>query len=85
MQLIITMQDGTRHEHKITPAIEVAFEREFKGGIAKTFRDHEKSEHLYWLAWECLRRNGTVVPPFGDKFLDTLESVEIGDDPNPLG
>lgn len=83
MQLKISQIDGTVSTHRITPAIEVAFEKEMKGGFAKIFRDHERSSDLYWLAWECLRRNGTVVPPYGDAFLESLEGVElVDDDPN---
>ena len=83
MQLKITQTDGEPTLHRITPAIEVAFERHFKGGFAKIFRDHERSEDLYWLAWECLRRSGVIVKPFGDGFLETLENVElVDDDPN---
>lgn len=83
MQLKITQIDGAVSTHRITPAIEVAFEKEMKGGFAKIFREHERSSDLYWLAWECLRRSGQTVPPFGDKFLETLEAVElVDDDPN---
>ena len=82
MQLKINTIDGDVGTYKITPAIEVAFEKQMKGGFAKIFRENERSEDLYWLAWECLRRSGKVVPTF-DKFLDTLESVElVDDDPN---
>lgn len=83
MQLKITTTDGEQGTFKITPAIEVAFEKQMKGGFAKIFRENERSEDLYWLAWECLRRSGVTVPPFGDKFLDTLVGVElVDDDPN---
>jgi len=83
MQLKITQIDGTVSKHRITPAVEVAFEKHFKGGFAKIFRENERSEDLYWLAWECLRRSGQIVRPFGDEFLDTLEAVElVDDDPN---
>lgn len=80
MQLQITLADGDVSTHKITPVIEVAFEKEMKGGLAKIFREHERASDLYWLAWECLRRSGRTVPPFGDKFLELLEAVEIVDD-----
>lgn len=83
MRLQIKENDGTTTTHSITPAIEVAFEKHHKGGFAKIFREHERSEDLYWLAWECLRRSGRVVPPFGDAFLETLQSVDlVDDDPN---
>lgn len=82
MQLKITTIDGESGVYRITPAIEVAFEKEKKGGFAKIFRENERSEDLYWLAWECLRRSGQTVPTF-DKFLETLEAVElVDDDPN---
>ena len=83
MKLKITQTDGTVTEVRITPKLEVAFEVKWKGGFAKIFREQEKSEHLYWLAWEALRQSDHVVPVFGEKFLDTLESVDlVDDDPN---
>lgn len=83
MQLKITTTDGDVGTYKITPAIEVAFEKEMKGGFAKIFREHERSSDLYWLAWECLRRSGRTVPATLDKFVETLESVDlVDDDPN---
>lgn len=83
MQLKIKLIDGDVSIHRITPAIEVAFEKHFKGGFAKIFRENERSEDLYWLAWECLRRSGVTVRPFGDDFLQQLEGVElVDDDPN---
>jgi hypothetical protein len=83
MQLKISTIDGDVGTYKITPAIEVAFEKQMKGGFSKIFRENERSEDLYWLAWECLRRAGKTVPVFGDKFLETLEAVElVDDDPN---
>lgn len=83
MKLKITQTDGTVTEARITPRLEVAFELKWKGGFSKLFREQERSEHLYWLAWEALRGEGVTVPVFGDKFLETLESVDlVDDDPN---
>ena len=81
MDLSVEYGDTT-HVIPVSPIVEVAFERQFKGGFAKLFRTEERSEHLYWLAWEGLRRAGVTVPPFGDEFLALLKSVEIGDSPN---
>lgn len=81
MQLRVIYGDGT-HVVEVSPGLEVAFERQFKGGFAKLFRNEERSEHLYWLAWEGLRRSGVSVPPFGDEFLDVLKGVDIADSPN---
>ena len=67
---------------KITPQIEVAFESKFNNGIHKQFRDMERQSDIYWLSWECLRRQ-EIVAPFGDGFLETLVSVEVMDDEDP--
>jgi hypothetical protein len=54
-----------------------------QGGFAKTLRDEEKQEHVYYLAYLCLKNNGQTVKPFIDGFLDTLSLVELElDDPN---
>jgi hypothetical protein len=83
MKLKVTLTDGKESTHEITPAVEVAFEAHAKGGFSKVFREHERQSDIYWLAWECLRRDGVPVKPVGDAFLDTLKSVDIvDDDPN---
>jgi len=38
----------------------------------------------FWLAWECIRRSGETVKPFGAEFIETLEDIEIVVD-KPLG
>ena len=79
--LKVVRADGTESTHEITPAIEYAFELYAKKGFYKAFRDDQKQSDVYWLAWECLRRaNAPDVFPFGDKFLETLKSVEVVDD-----
>ena len=76
--------DGSDTAHQITPAIEYAFEIYAKKGLHKAFREDEKQTDVYWLAWECIRRSGETVKPFGAEFLDTLVRVEVLDD-LPLG
>ena len=83
MRIKVNKIDGTSSTHDITPAVEHAFEIHFKGGFAKVFREQERQSDIYWLAWECLRRAGEQVKPFGEAFLETLKIVEIlEDDPN---
>lgn len=83
IKLKITRASGEVSEHAITPAIEFAFEQYAKKGFFKAFRDDEKQSDVYWLAWECLRREGVGVKPFGPEFLDSLTAVDIiGADPN---
>ena len=85
-KLIITRADGTKSDHQITPGIEYAFEQQFRKGFHKAFREDEKQEHVYWLAWECLRRaDAPDVKPFGSAFLDTLAAVDVVADDSPNG
>ena len=81
--LKIVQTDGTTTEHRITPAVEYAFELHHKIGFHKAFREKEEQGLLYWLAWECLRRSGTTVKPFGMEFVATLDSVEVVEDSFP--
>ena len=85
-KLIVTRVDGTKSTHQITPAVEYAFEQQFRKGFHKAFREDEKQEHIYWLAWECLRRaDAPDVKPFGAAFLDTLAAVDVVADDSPNG
>jgi hypothetical protein len=79
-RLKIKRATGEVTEHQITPRIEVAFELYAKKGFRKAFREDEKQEHLYWLAWECIRTSGETVKSYGPDFLDTLSEVEVLDD-----
>ena len=79
-RLKITRANGNVSEHQITPRIEYAFELYAKKGFMKAFRDDEKQTDLYFLAHECLRASGEVVPVFGPLFLDELSKVEVLDD-----
>ena len=84
IQLKITRVSGEVDTLKITPVIEFAFEQYAKKGFRKAFLEDEKQSDIYWIAWEALRRSGVSVKPFGNDFLETLESVEVEavDSPN---
>ena len=84
--LRITRADGTVTTHEVSPSVEYAFEQQFRKGFHKAFREDEKQEHIYWLAWECLRRaDAPDVKPFGLPFLETLKEVEVVADESPNG
>jgi hypothetical protein len=85
LALKITKASGEESVHEVSPAIEYAFETHYKMGFHKYFRDEEKQTGLYWLAWECLRRSGETVKPFGEAFLESLRKVEIVDADTPNG
>ena len=80
MQLGIVTTDGQERHLRVPARVEVAFERQFKGGIYKLLMNEQRAEHLYWIARELLVLDGVVCKPFGDDFLDTIHSVEIEDD-----
>ena len=44
--LKIVQTDGTTTEHRITPAVEFAFEQHHKIGFHKAFRDREQQSDL---------------------------------------
>ncbi len=79
-KLKITRTDGSVSEHQITPSVEFAFEVHAKMGFHRAFRELERQSDVYWLAWECIRRSGETVKPFGAEFLETLVKVEVLDD-----
>jgi len=76
-KLKITRTTGETSEHEVTPIIEYAFEQHFKKGFHKYFREDEQQTAVYWLSWECLRRSGETVKPFGEGFIETLSAVEV--------
>lgn len=84
MKLKITRASGDVTTHEITPVIEYAFEQYAKKGFYRAFTEDQKQSDVYWLAHECLRRDGITVPTFGASFLETLAKVEVlGDEDSP--
>lgn len=84
-KLRITRASGEVSDYEITPVIEWSFEIYAKMGFQKAFRELERQTDVYWLAWECIRRSGETVKPFGTDFLETLKSVEVMDSDSPNG
>jgi hypothetical protein len=72
----VSKTDGTVESFPVTPRVIVAFERNFKTGLANAFANEQKLEHVYWLAWEAERVSGKVVKMF-DEYLDTVAGVEL--------
>ena len=78
----VKTNDGTEGTYSLRPRSIVAFEQKFNKGFAKLLSEDQKLEHIYFLAWSALKDAGKVVKPWGDGFLDTLDSVELVTDPN---
>lgn len=79
----VTKTDGTSGAYTVSPRTIVAFERQFKTGLAVAFTQEQKMEHLFWLGWEAERAAGHVVPLF-DPWLETVVSVEVETENLPL-
>ena len=77
-KLTITKVNGDVSVHEITPSIEYAFEVYAKKGFAVAFAQDQKQSDIFWLAWKCLSKTEDV-PLFGEKFVDILAKVEVGD------
>jgi hypothetical protein len=78
-KLRVTTTDNDVAEYEITPLIEYAFEQHVKKGFHKAMIEDNKQSDIYWLCWECMRRSGVTVKPFGEAFLETLKTVEVLD------
>ena len=82
LQIKVKTNDGVEGLYSLRPRSIVAFEQKFGKGFAKLLSEDQKLEHIYFLAWSALKDGGKVVKPWGDAFLDTLDSVELVVDPN---
>ena len=83
-KLKVTRADNSVQEFEITPLIEYSFEQFAKKGFHKALIEDQKQSDVYWLAWEAIRRSGETVPPFGEKFLESVLKVEVLES-DPLG
>ena len=83
-KLKVTRADNSVSEFEITPLIEYSFEQFAKKGFHKALLEDQKQSDVYWLCWEANRRSGETVPPFGEKFLETIKGVEVLES-DPLG
>ena len=80
----VTNTDNEVYEYEITPVIEFAFENFAKQGFHKALLTDQKQSDIYWICWEAQRRSGITVHPFGEKYIETLKSVEVLES-DPLG
>lgn len=82
LRIKVKTSDGQEGTYALRPKTLVAFENKYNKGFAKLLSEDQKMEHIYFLAWAAMKDGGKVVKPFGEAFLDTLESVELDSDPN---
>ena len=82
LKIKVKTTDGQEGTYTLRPKTLVAFEQKFNKGFAKLLTEEQRLEHIYFLGWAAMKDSGKVVKPFGEAFLDTLESVELETDPN---
>lgn len=82
LKIKVKTTDGLEGTYSLRPKTLVAFENKYNKGFVKLLSEDQKLEHIYFLAWAAMKDSGKVVKPFGDGFLDTLDSVELETDPN---
>ena len=78
-KLRVTTTDNNVAEYEVTPVVEFAFEQYAKKGYHKALYEDQKQSDVFWLVWECMRRAGVTVKPFGEVFVETLKNVEVLD------
>lgn len=71
----VTYDDGSCVDVKITPAAQVAFEREYGMGLNKASNDM-RNEYLYFLAWKATQLDGAECQDF-ESFMGSIEDVSI--------
>lgn len=81
MEFKVTYDDGTTLDVVAKPKDIVAFERTYDLGIAE-LGQKPRMEHLYFLAWSPLHRQGRERRAF-DEFMDLVASIEPQEDSAP--
>lgn len=75
----VAYSDGRVEEYRVTPRVEITFERVAKVGMANAFNGSEGSTNVYRLAWHAAKAaaGDSVIPDF-EKWVDTVEAVDMG-------
>lgn len=69
----------------VTPRAAVNFERHFKLSLTKAISEQQMMEHIYYLAYECIRLSGRVVKPFDGWLEEVIQVTFVMDsEPAPL-
>ena len=74
--ITITYADGSTDSVRVLPADRVAFERQFSIAVFSA----EREEHVLWLYWHALKRNGRASADF-DAWLSSV--TEYGNPQEP--
>lgn len=81
LRVQVTYDDGRELEVKVTPAAQVAFERQYGMGLPKASQEM-RNEYLFYLAWKALQLSGNESREFDD-FVSSIDDVAVnGNDPS---
>lgn len=82
MDLQFTFADGTSQEVRILPIDRIMFERKFGRSVITSFTGDMHEEHLIWLGWHALKRQGKAGDDF-DVWLAQVADYETQREPDP--
>ena len=80
--VVILRADGSVAKYRITPKVEMQFERVYKRSLGSISGD---ATAMYQLAWECEKagNGGEVVKAF-DTWAEEVDAIDVVVDPVPF-
>jgi hypothetical protein len=75
LRVTVTYADERNVEVKVTPKVQLAFERQYGMGLPKASKDMH-NEYLFYLAWKALQFSGQETREFED-FVDSIDDVDV--------
>jgi len=82
MDLRFNFSDGSTQDVRILPIDRIMFERKFGRSVITSFTGEAHEEHLIWLGWHSLKRQGRAGEDF-DLWLEQLTDYETQREPDP--
>lgn len=75
LRVKVTYSDDKEVEVKVTPKVQLAFERQYGLGLPQASKDM-RNEYLFYLAWRALQFAGHETRDF-EEFVDSIDDVDI--------
>lgn len=82
MDLRFIYADGTTQDARVLPIDRIMFERKFGRSVITSFTGDMHEEHLLWLGWHALNRQGKAADDF-DVWLAQVNDYETQKEPDP--
>lgn len=81
MDLRFIYADGSSQDVRVLPVDRIMFERKFSRSVISSFSDDMHEEHLLWLGWHALNRQGKASGDF-DAWLAQVSDYETQREPD---